>query len=364
MKKYLMFLLLIMFFSCFISFSEDIGSIVNRIRYNSYNMIEDYYVTMALRKYEIYDFITQNFPKELWEEKKQLLELAHNETNLKYKLGEALKVYFPKTNDRNRILNKLKLTAFDYSGKSAIESDISEAIHILRKPVKNGEYQYAEHSISGYDMEINETVKVNNEIKDWQIYTHKFENYIYKINFYSKKKIDMFTGNRDSFVHKIVITQYEDGRKKQTEKILDTWINRGQNLEYIFEKAVKTPEISIYFGTKKEHVKRGFLGFEFYISELSDREDNPDYYLIQTLKDMEHILSLPEEEAMSELRPFLMNLEISEYKEISESTPDPSKKTEIIKVSDDKLRYFMYMLGDENISRKELEEKYREMFGL
>jgi hypothetical protein len=365
MKKYNMFLILITCFLCFASYPEDIDSIVNRIRYNSYKIIEDYNVTIALRKYEIYDFITQIFPRELWEQKKELLTLSDNISTLKYRLSDSLKPYFPKLTDRNKIIDRLELTEFDFTQKSLIETDIEEAVHILRKPDNKGNYKYAEYSLSGNTQEVNETVKVNNEMNNWQIYTHKFENHIYKINFYSKKKIDMFTGNRDSYVHKISVKYYEDGKSKNIEKKIERWLNRGQSFEYILDFAVSAPEINIYFGTKKEHTRKAFIGFEFYISEISDKQENPDYELLETLNNIKYTLQLPEAEALSELRNIVADINTSKNTESQNiSNYDLESRTQKTEVSQDKLMYFMYMLGDENITRKELQEKYREMFAL
>ena len=258
------------------------------------------------------------------------------------------------------MISKLEFPAVSQSNLLGIEDGITEAIYLLRKPQSDGTYKYAKYEKSGGDLAENEQLTVKYTTDSPGTYSRKFDSRLYMMKIYSSKKRGLFEGNRDFYVKDIKVQYTDNGRGKVYTKTLEKWIKRGESYELVFPDVFEAPVINVRYGTKREHKNRATMGFEFVKATLTDTRDNPNYALVEQLKDLRSVDKGDLNELSVALKSFLRKADLKQTTNLSEASDNVSKPSNM--PSNDKLQYFYYMLKDKTNEREDLIKKYESMF--
>jgi len=344
------------------SFASDVESVLDRLRRNVTELYSDVNEVKWERKLELYKFFIDNIPVKEIENYEYLLDKTADPGSFNLRLSSALKKYYPDRKERNNVISNLELPTISQSNFLEIEDGITEAIYLLREPQPDGSYKYAKYEKSGGDIAENEQLTVKYTTGSPGTYSRKLDSKLYMIKIYSPKKRGLFEGNRDFYIKDIRVQYTENGRRKAYTKTLEKWIKRGENFELVFPDVYENPVINVRYGTKREHRNRATMGLEFVKANLTDTRDNPNYSLIQQLKDLRSVDKDDLNELSVALKSFLKSADLKKFA----GSPGSNVTTTISKSSNmpsnDKLQYFYYMLKDKSNERDELIKKFESMF--
>jgi len=360
LKKSIFVLFLILTIIC-TTFASDLGRVMEQLRRNTTDLYSKVNEVKWERKLELYKFFTKNIPVDDIEKYEYLLDKTGNLSDLNIKLSLALKKYYPDYKERNNLISNLKMSSVNTSYLTGIADNITEAIYLLREPQNDGSYKYAKYEKSGDQLAENEQLTVKYTIDSLGTYSRKFDSRVYMIKIYSPKKRGLFEGNRDFYVKDIKIKYSKDGREKIYNKNVEKWIKRGESYDLVFPEVYKSPEVNVRYGTKKEHKNRATMGFEFVKATLMDSKDNPNYALLQELKNLGTADTKDLDSLSLKLKGFLKNADLGSGNiSVAKNSNLGNNKSSM--PSNDKLMYFYYMLKDDTNKRENLINKFENMF--
>jgi hypothetical protein len=321
------------------------------------------------RKHALIEFLEKYLTRAYIEKNIKQIESAALKPNNSSVVYELLKDFIADKKERRKIAAKVSLPQINQYKLSSLKTDLTGLIELLRYPTGNG-YKFVEFSKSSGGSIDKQKLVAQHTKENYQSYHKSFTEKLYRIHIFSPKKSSLFYRNRDTFLNELVIDYWVGDEKKNLTKKISKFLKIGESFDVELPEIADKAEVKLTFACKKEHRKKAIFYVEVLRPMLTDNQSSPFYETIQRISR----LKLPGndtrelESNLAKLQLSLNNalsaaieIETSKF-ELKNTEPQNIKRTGIKTKHADNLKYFKYMLNDENVSRDELKAKFKQLF--
>ena len=313
---------------------------------------------LHLRRHALRVFLRKHLGNEFVDKNKHSFPFWCDEPVVSIRLSKLLKSRYPKKKKRNKIISKFRYPKISGTQLKLFKNSLNRLLHILRGPLPHGGYKYLIYSKSPGGKIGTQKLVARHTKDNPQQWQRTYEEKIYRIHMYSPSKRGMFGGNRDVWLERLLVS-YRVGKKKKSHSYpLHRVLKRGESIDIDLPEIVDRVEATLLFACKKEHRGKAEFFVEFILAAQKYMIDSPDSVLIVMIKSFGMINTVRKtREELTTLLSALGSRMTGTVRETIKSTKivDGGKK--------DQLQYFLYMLKDKNIERKELIKRFRTMFG-
>jgi len=194
----------------------------------------------------------------------------------------------------------------DFSGVFANERELvrltDECLHILRDPISDGEYRYAEWRKSSNGESSMNKMKVEIGSGGFQEIRENFT-YLHAIELETPKKWGFFHGNDPIYV-KSMRVEYTTlkGERKVKRIAVERWFNKKDKRVFPLEEIAKDAQVIVLAACKDGEKDSCALYVNSHRAELEDSFSNPYYSEVRDFKEFKDDLNfMDKDEAMRRL---------------------------------------------------------------
>jgi len=317
-----------------------------------------------LRRDALIDFFEKHAGKEYVSKNTASIENMAVKGNIKTLVDKILESYHPDKKARAKIVAGLTLPGLNNYKVNQLHTSLQNIIEPLRGPLADG-YRFAHYSRqNGVSVEKHKLV-AKHAVGTWQTFERTYEKRIYKIRLFSPTKFDLFNNNRDVFLDRLVVEYNANGENKKAEQTYQRLLKRGESIEFNLPEIARQATVRLTYATEAQHRNKAYFYVEPVAAALVDNPDSPFLNLINNIgrqnyrnESLENV-STAIQTLKNDLRHAI--LENEKFRQVPAASGTTAGQNPA-SPDGDKLRYFLYMIKDETISRENLAEKFSEMF--